>query len=73
MNLFGKNPEKTGSMDFPTEGYCVKWDQSGLQIEATDYHAGTLNLPWAYIMKLAEQYSPKKNSVFPGKKKKKKK
>ena len=73
MSLFGKNPEKTGSIDLPREGYCIKWDEGGLQIEATDYHAGTLNLSWTDILTLAEQYRPGMISAVSREKKKRSK
>ena len=73
MNLFGKNPEKTGSIDLPREGYFIKWDPDGLQIEVTDYHAEKLNLSWVDILMLAEQYRPRMISVVSREKKKRSK
>ena len=73
MSLFGKNPEKTGSIDLPREGYFIKWDPDGLQIEVTDYHAEKLNLSWVDILMLAEQYRPRMISVVSREKKKRSK
>lgn len=73
MSLFGKNREKTGSIDLPREGYCIKWDEVGLQIEVTDYHAEKLNLSWMDILMLAEQYRPRMISAVSRAKKKRSK
>lgn len=42
-----------GSLNFESEGYQVGWSDQGLQIRTTDYHAGTLLLPWKLLLDLA--------------------
>lgn len=58
---FVRKSEKYGSVEFPKEGYLVKWSPTGLQIEVTDYHAGTLKLSWKRIVELSEKALPKKS------------
>ena len=55
------NAMKSGSKDYPNDGYVVKWDSEGLTIETTDYHAGTLRLPWKEILALSKIAMPQEN------------
>jgi len=47
--------ERSGRIDYVPEGYRLTWSETGLQIEATDYHAGKLNFTWEQIFDLAER------------------
>ena len=44
---------QSGEIHCAREGYCVSWSRQGLEIRATDYHAGVLQLPWAALFELA--------------------
>lgn len=43
-----------GQLDFLAEGYRIGWSDRGLEIQTTDYHAGTLVVPWKLILELAQ-------------------
>jgi hypothetical protein len=43
-----------GQLDFLPEGYRVTWSNRGLEVQTTDYHAGTLVMPWEMILDLAQ-------------------
>lgn len=45
----------SGRFEFLAEGYFLDWNQGGMRIKATDYHAGTLHLPWDLVLDLAER------------------
>ena len=47
--------ERSGRVDYVPEGYRVTWSETGLVVEATDYHAGKLNLTWEKVFDLAER------------------
>ena len=49
----------TGQIDITSDGYRIAWSGRGLEVEVTDYHAGTLVLPWEFILDLAQ--ASKKN------------
>jgi len=36
-------------LEFVTEGYCVSFDERGIEIDATDYHAQTLLVDWETV------------------------
>jgi DNA-binding response OmpR family regulator len=45
---------RSGHLEYPAEGYSLRWDGRGLQVRATDHHAGTLRLRWEDLMALAK-------------------
>jgi DNA-binding response OmpR family regulator len=61
--LFTQNGEATepteattvrrGQIDYPTEGFELRWDAEALHIQVTDYEAGTLSITWDDILSLA--------------------
>jgi hypothetical protein len=60
MDIAEKRSGQSGSKEYPSEGYLVKWDGEGLEIEVIDYHAGTLRLGWKEVMALAGKGVPLK-------------
>ena len=48
---------RAGQLDFLTEGYRIGWSDRGLEIQTTDYHAGTLVVPWELVLELAQASS----------------
>ena len=46
-------PERRGQIEYSEQGFIVHWDETGLQIQVTDYHAGSLRLFWKDILALA--------------------
>ena len=47
--------ERSGRIDYPQEGFSVTWDENGLSVEVTDYHAGVLRLPWNAVFGIAKR------------------
>ena len=47
-------PKSKGQLDYNEQGYIVQWDEVGLQIQVTDYHAGPLRLFCSDILALAK-------------------
>lgn len=45
---------KAGRAEFGAQGFVVHWDDAGLRIEVTDYHAKILRLKWKDVLKMAE-------------------
>jgi hypothetical protein len=45
----------TGRIHFEREGFIVRWDEDGMSINATDYHAGTLYLEWKTVLEIARR------------------
>ncbi len=52
-----ENYQPAGQLDFLAEGYRIGWSDRGLEIRTTDYHAGTLIVPWKLILDLARASS----------------
>ncbi|MBZ5641050.1 MAG: hypothetical protein LAO51_20105 [Acidobacteriia bacterium] len=46
--------ERSGRIEYPHEGFSVTWDENGLSVEVTDYHAGVLRLPWNALFSIAK-------------------
>ena len=46
-------PERRGRIEYSEQGFILHWDETGLQIQVTDYHAGRLRLLWKDILALA--------------------
>jgi hypothetical protein len=46
-------PERSGRIDYASQGFSLHWDQTGLQVQVTDYHAKTLRLSWGQLLALA--------------------
>jgi hypothetical protein len=44
-------------------GYDIFWDKHGIKIETTDYHAGTLDLPWETILDLFKRARPQMQDI----------
>jgi hypothetical protein len=40
------------------EGYSILWDENGMNIQTTDYHARTLHLSWKTVLDLYVQTRP---------------
>jgi len=45
--------ERKGRIEYTVAGFAVEWDETGIRIEVTDYHAKPLLLPWKEILALA--------------------
>jgi hypothetical protein len=43
-----------GQLDFLPEGYRIRWSNRGLEVQTTDYHPGTMVMPWKLILDLAQ-------------------
>ena len=47
-------PERAGRIEYVEQGFILHWDEMGLQIQVTDYHAKPLRLSWKEILSLAK-------------------
>jgi len=47
--------ERSGRIDYDPEGFILFWDNVGLSIQVTDYHAGILQLSWNTVLDLAKR------------------
>ena len=46
-------PQRAGRIEYVEQGFILHWDETGLQIQVTDYHARPLRLSWKDILALA--------------------
>jgi hypothetical protein len=51
---FDTAPVKHGRINYLEQGFVLHWDEQGLRIEVTDYHATALRLSWGDIFALAK-------------------
>jgi len=49
------DPQRSGKIEYPSEGFSVHWDRTGLEIQVTEYHAGILRLSWGTVLELASK------------------
>ena len=47
-------PVRQGRINYLEQGFVLHWDEHGLRIEVTDYHAAVLQLSWGDIFALAK-------------------
>ncbi len=59
-------PPPSNTLDFPREGYELRWDADGLLVRATDYHAGELKLPWKLLLELARKAEAQQGGAAAG-------
>ena len=50
----GTEPVRQGRINYLEQGFVLHWDEQGLRIEVTDYHAAVLRLSWGDILALAK-------------------
>jgi hypothetical protein len=43
-------PNRSGEVAYPNEGFILRWNADELQIKVTDYHAEVLKLPWNTVL-----------------------
>jgi hypothetical protein len=48
-------PNRSGEVAYPNEGFILQWNADGLEIKVTDYHAEVLKLPWKTVLDMAKQ------------------
>ena len=48
----------SGRLDYPNDGFVVSWDEHGVRVQVTDYHADVLHLPWETVLDLAQRARP---------------
>ena len=44
---------RRGSLEYLSEGYIIHWDERGLMVEVTSYHARPLLIVWKDLLALA--------------------
>ncbi len=47
--------EPSGTIQYPAEGFSIRWSRRGLEVQATDYHATRLRLSWSALLELASR------------------
>jgi hypothetical protein len=47
--------QRSGKIEYPSEGFSVHWNRRGLEIQVTEYHAGILKLSWGTLLDLASK------------------
>jgi hypothetical protein len=45
---------RRGSLEYLSEGYIIHWDERGLLVEVTSYHARPLLIVWKDVLSLAK-------------------
>ena len=48
----------SGQLEYPREGFVIRWDPRGLTIEVVDYHSEVLHLSWEMLQDLARRARP---------------
>ncbi len=46
--------QRRGRIEYTVAGFALDWDETGIRIEVTDYHAKPLSLAWRDILSLAK-------------------
>jgi hypothetical protein len=46
---------RSGTIEFPREGFCVRYGRAGLEVQVTEYHPEVLTLPWHMVLELASR------------------
>jgi len=45
----------SGEIEYPGEGFTLRWNPDGLEIHVTEYHAEVLTVPWSTLLELARK------------------
>ena len=46
---------ESGKIEYPTQGYVLRWGERGVEIETTEYHATRLQITWEELCALAKR------------------